>query len=90
MNIFESLENLNVSEECFQSILMLIEANIEDSPLYKACNGEPHPTREESDAYSKQLEQDEKEYKKKQANAKRAQSRNPKITYNSPGQQSLF
>ena len=54
MNIFESLENLNVSEECFNSIITLIEANIEDSPLWKACNGEPYPTEEESVAYTNQ------------------------------------
>lgn len=30
MNIFESLENLNVSEECFEDIVRLIEAKIDD------------------------------------------------------------
>ena len=30
MNIFESLENLNVSEECFQEIKLLIEAMINE------------------------------------------------------------
>lgn len=90
MNIFESLENLSVSEECFNSILSLIEANIEDSPLHKACNGEPYPTREEHLAYIKQLEQDKKDYDKKQAALKRKQNKKPKFTYNSPGQQKLF
>lgn len=77
MSIIESLTNLNISESCFNDIMSLIEANIEDSPLYNACNGK-YLSREQSDAYTAQLEQDKKEYNKKQTAIKRKLNRKPK------------
>lgn len=35
MNIFESLENLNVSEECFNDVLNIVEKVIENTELIK-------------------------------------------------------
>ena len=37
MNIFESLENLNVSEECFNDIVSLVEKQLE-----KKSTKDPH------------------------------------------------
>ena len=91
VNIFESLENLPVSEACFNDILKLIEARMEDSPLFNACNGK-YLTREESDAYTNQLEQDKRNYQKEQAKLKRKQVKKSKLIppHQVPGQQSLF
>lgn len=91
MSIIKSLTNLNISESCFNDIVSLIEANIEDSPLYNACN-DKYLSREQSDAYTAQLEQDKKEYNKKQAAIKRKLNRKPKPIDPSkvPGQLKLF
>ena len=79
------------TEKVMKKRKKLIESRMEDSPIFNACNGK-YLTREESDAFTNQLEQDKKNYQKEQAKFKRQQGRKPKPIppHQVPGQQRLF
>ena len=160
MNILESLENLNISESCFNDIVALIEAkiidfqqkrkehvlnknaqkmndlfasgatnairilpngepigdpyvvkalkdikrennevmgkkvnegqDIDDTPIGRACNGQPQKSPEEIEADRKEAEKRRKEVQRQEAKIKRQASKKKVFTNNSPGQMSFL